>query len=165
MARDRPCGPALSQLKRQARDRKADQISRENDLILKRLQQLKPNYSANRLAKTRRREEKILWLRHTDHTAGHLMKAPHTGRLHNLTASLGSVSVHAQRRPSLTNERTKGLMMLLLLLLLLLLSEEEEEEECGSCVLVSFGVPKRERERGAPERETALCRYSSLSLS
>ena len=74
--RARPSGPPLNRLKRAHRARAADQISRENVQILKRLQMLKPNYSAKSFARSRRREEKVIWLRHTDHTAGHLMKAP-----------------------------------------------------------------------------------------
>ncbi|KAK7242871.1 hypothetical protein SO694_00015492 [Aureococcus anophagefferens] len=56
--RARPSGPPLNRLKRAHRARAADQISRENVQILKRLQMLKPNYSAKSFARSRRREEK-----------------------------------------------------------------------------------------------------------
>ena len=51
-----------------ARDRAARQIAKENEAILKRLKMLKPNYSTKKFALGRQREEKVLWLRHTDHT-------------------------------------------------------------------------------------------------
>ncbi|KAH8074215.1 Ca2-binding protein [Aureococcus anophagefferens] len=92
--RARPSGPPLNRLKRAHRARAADQISRENVQILKRLQMLKPNYSAKSFARSRRREEKVIWLRHTDHTAGHLMKAPR-GRASRLANSMESLDMGA----------------------------------------------------------------------
>ena len=75
-AETRPKGPQVTHFKEMVRQRAAQKITRENEKILKRLKMLKPNYSAKKLAAARRREEKVLWLRQTDHTAGHLMKAP-----------------------------------------------------------------------------------------
>ena len=54
------------------------QISRANDKQLQKLKLLKPTISARKLAKASVREEKVLWLRQTDYTSGHLLKAPKT---------------------------------------------------------------------------------------
>ena len=54
------------------------QISRANDKQLQKLKLLKPTISTRKLAKARVREEKVLWLRQTDYTSGHLLKAPKT---------------------------------------------------------------------------------------
>ena len=73
-------GPSQTRTRMRERMRgiRNTQISRANDKQLQKLKLLKPTISTRKLAKARVREEKVLWLRQTDYTAGHLLKAPKT---------------------------------------------------------------------------------------
>jgi len=66
-------GPKLQTLKQNARRRVSERISKENLVILKRLQSVRPEYSAEKFRKQRKNHHQVLKLRRTDYTAGHIM--------------------------------------------------------------------------------------------
>ena len=66
---------ALASAKTSARLRTQSRISRENLSILSRLNAVKPEYSTAKLLVQRVHEQKVLKLRSTDYTTGHIMPA------------------------------------------------------------------------------------------
>jgi hypothetical protein len=93
---------SLASAKDSARRRKSEKISRENLLILKRLNAVKPEYSAAALARQRRREKTVLRLRATDHTAGHIQPGAAPTRKSRMYRELSTSSFLAAAQLSLT---------------------------------------------------------------
>lgn len=83
-------------LKAQARRRAKHRIESENASMERRLKSLKSHYSVLDMAKARRKERKIMRLRHTDYTAGHLHKiAMPRSRRHTLSSVTSFPTTHA----------------------------------------------------------------------
>jgi len=66
-------GPKLKKLKEEKRKRDSERISKENLIILKRLQAVRPEYSAEKFRKSQKSHHQCLKLRRTDYTAGHIV--------------------------------------------------------------------------------------------
>ena len=66
-------GPKLKKLKEEKRKRDSERISKENLIILKRLQSVRPEYSAEKFRKSQKSHHQCLKLRRTDYTAGHIV--------------------------------------------------------------------------------------------